>query len=300
MATATATLTTLNDLVNTETISRLVLLAAQEQSFMHMLCYNEDVEGTGSLTANFARYAALTAAGVNENADVSASAFSTDQAGTITASEVFINVALSDKSRKTTNRISMDAVAAACGRALADKMQTDGCSIFSSISATVGSTGVNLALTDIDEAIYTLANAKAPIGNDSLGNLPPALLGTQCVLHTRQAADLRTALRQANMAFVGAQEMGLLLQSGRVPVGAIGSYLEVSFWQSTKPPTANSAADRVGAMFVPAAFGFVTCGAPSVEYDRDASARSTEAVVGQTYAFGIIANDYACGIVTDA
>lgn len=301
MSTASATITTLNDLFNTEYVSRNVFYAAQESAWMPMLCYQEDLSGKNSLTANFARYAALTAAAVNENADVTPSAFSTDQSGTITASEVAIAVSISDKSVRTSaGYIDLDRVAAACSRALSDKIQNDGCAIFSSISASVGSTGVNLALSDIDEAIYTLANAKAPIGNDSLGSLPPAWTQTQCVLHTRQAGDLRTALRAANMAFVGAEQMGIVLASGQRPVGMIGEYLGVTFWQSTKPPTANGGDDRVGAMFVPAAFGYVHTGAPTVEFERDATARSTEAVVTGLYGFGIVVNDYAVKIVTDA
>lgn len=301
MATATATLTTLNDLFNTEYVSRMTFYAAQEQAFFPGLCYQEDLTGKNSLTANFARYAALTAAAVAENADVSLSALSTDQSGAITASEVAIGVGLSDKSTITSaGYIDLDRVAAACGRALADKIQTDGCATFSSVTASVGTSGVDLSLADIDEAIYTLANAKAPIGNDSLGNVPPALTRTQSVLHTRQAADLRTALRTANMSFVGPEQMGILLQSGQRPVGLIGEYLDVTFWQSTKPATANAGADRVGSMFVPAAFGYVFAGAPRTEFERDASARTTEAIVTGLYAFGIVVNDYAVKIVTDA
>lgn len=300
MSTATATLTTLNDLVNTEVISRLVQAAAQEAAFLPALCYQEDVTLKGSLTANFAVEDALTAAAVNENADVTPSAFSTSQGGAITASEVAIGVSLSKKSRKTSGLITIDRVVAACARALADKIQNDGCATFSSFTTTVGTTTVNLQLSDLDEALYELKTAKAPTGNDSVGGLPPALTQVQSVLHTRQAGDMRIALRAAGANFVGTDQLGIFLEGGRRPVGLMGEYMGVTFWESTKPPTANGGADRNGAMFVPAALGYVFAGPPEMETENDASARSLEVIMTALYAFGVIRVAFGVGIVTDA
>lgn len=300
MATATFTTTTGDDLVLAAFISELVLREADENEFMSMLCYREDVSGKESLVAKFPRMDALTAAAVAQGSDISMSNLTTTSVS-VTAGEKGVAVAVAGLAKKVSPRkFDPTIVGAACGRALGRLRQTDGCAIFSSAATSVGSSGVDLTLANIESAIYTLKLAKAPVGNDTEPDLPLALKQVQAVLHTIQMSDLRVALRTAGgVSLLPAEQLGILLNSGRAPLGFAGELYGVSFWESTAVATANGGADRNGCMFVPAAFGYAYSDI-TIETERDASARADEVVVVQPYAFGVIATDYACGIVTDA
>jgi hypothetical protein len=298
---ANSTATTLNDLLNTEVIVDIILDAARAATFMPKVVWQKDISGSGSYVANFPRFASLSASALTDGTDMSSTTLSTDQAGQITAAEVGVMVALTDKALKgSAGRIDVNAVGRQCGLAVADKLETDLTAVFGSFSASVGSTGVDLSLSDIDDAIYTLKLANAPIGNPTEATTPAAYGAFQSVLHTRQMADLRTALRQANFAFTTPLQMGILDKAGSTPGGMAGEYLGVVFWESSTVATANGGADRAGAMFVPAAIGLVTYGGPSLEFERDASLRATEANCVQIYGAGIACNTYGVKIVTDA
>lgn len=101
-------------------------------------------------------------------------------------------------------------------------------------TATAGSSGVDLAWSDIVEAKATLgiANASGPM---------------ICVLHPRQWGDLEAdalslgALPAADGSMVGSISAGLGSYKGR--------YLGIDFFVSTRVPTANAGADRAGALF---------------------------------------------------
>lgn len=291
----------LNDVINTEIIALDVLEEAREQTFMPSLVLNKDISGQGSLTANFARFASLAAAGLTETSDLSETEVTTAQAGQITADAVGVRVDLTDKAVKANGgRIDVPEIVALCGRALAAKIETDLCAVFASASQSVGSTGVDLSLANIEDAIYTLKLGQARIGNPTLSGASNFMSGVNCVLHTRQASDFRTALRAANLAFMTPAEMAVWMNAGTFGSGFMGVYQGVSFWESTKPATANNGDDRVGAMFVPRAIGFVTVGGPEIELQRDASFRLNEVVAVQYYGAGEVADSDYVKIVTDA
>lgn len=298
---ANSTAVTLNDLIRSEVIVDLILDASRAASFMPKIVWQKDIDGSGSFVANFPRFASLAAASLTDGTDMSATTLSTDQSGQITASEVGVLVTLTDKAaRGSAGLIDVNAVARQCGLAVAAKLETDLTGTFASFSASAGATGVDLSLANVDDAIFTLKLANAPIGNPSEQVTPAAYSNFQAVLHPRQMADLRTALRTENFAFVTPLQMGILDKAGAVPGGLAGEYLGVSFWESSTCATANEGADRVGAMFVPAAIGLVTYGGPSIEFQRDASLRASEVVCVQVYGAGLACNSYGVKIVTDA
>jgi hypothetical protein len=298
---AASTTVTLNDLIRSQVIVDLILDASRAATFMPRIVWQKDIDGSGSYVANFPRFASLSAASLTDGTDMSSTTLSTDLSGQITASEVGVLVALTDKAAKgSAGLIDVNSVARQCGLAVADKLETDLTGTFASFTESVGATGVDLSLTDIDDAIYKLKLANAPIGNPTEQVTPALYTNFQSVLHPRQMADLRTAMRTANFAFVTPLQMGLLDKAGAVPGGLAGEYLGVSFWESSTCATANVGADRVGAMFVPAAIGLVTYGGPSVEFERDASLRASEVVCVQIYGAGLACNSYGVKIVTDA
>lgn len=297
---AISTLTTLNDIVLAAMIVDHTLDAARAATFMPRVVWQKDISGTNSYVAKFPRYAALAAAALTEANDLTSTTLSTDESGSITATEVGVQVVLSDKAAQgSAGRIDVSAVGRQCGLAIADKLETDLTGVFTSFSASVGTTSVNLSLANLDDAIFTLKLANAPIGNPTEQSVQATASGYQCVLHPRQMADLRLALRQANFAFSNPLQMGLLESAGKTAALA-GEYLGVVFWESSTCTTANTGDDRVGAMFVPSAIGLVTVGGPAVELERDASFRATEVNAVQSYGAGIACNSYGVKIVTDA
>ena len=298
---AASTATSLNDLLNTEVIQDLTLDYARAAAFLPKLVWQKDISGSGSYVANFPKFGSLAAAALTDGTDMTSTQLSTDQSGQITASEVGVQVALTDKALKgSAGRIDVNAIARQCGLAVADKLETDIAAVFASFSASVGSTGVDLTLANLDEAIYALQLANVPLGNPSEQVNPVAFTQYQCVLHPRQVADFRTALRVANYAQPIPIAMDVLEKAGASAGGMVGEYMGVLFWQSSVCATANAGDDRVGAMFVPAAIGLVTYGGPSIEFQRDASLRATEVNAVQIYGTGIASNPYGVKIVTDA
>lgn len=277
---AISTITTFNDLLNSEIISDLILEEARDLTFMPSLILLKDIEGQGSNVYKFPILAALAAAGLTEASDMASTTMSSDASGSITVDEVGVRVDLSDKAAKLTGRIDVDAVIAACGRALATKIETDCCAVFTSASRSVGTTNVDLSLANVDDALYTLKLGKAVFGNPTQPGSP--FQGVSVVLQTVQMSNFRTALRQANYSFDPLN--ALLAEAGKFGSGLAGVYQGMTFWESTLVPASGD--DFVGAMFVPRAIGLVTAGGVSVEPQRDASARSTEVNVVQMYGAG--------------
>ncbi|HUS91406.1 MAG TPA: hypothetical protein VM695_06120, partial [Phycisphaerae bacterium] len=69
---------------------------------------------------------------------------------------------------------------------------------------------------------------------------------------------------------------------------------------TTEVDTANSGADRAGAMFVPEAMTLVQLRPLRVEYQRDAAARTTEVVATNVYGVGENVDTHGVPIITDA
>lgn len=288
----------LNDVINTEIIALDVLEEARELTFLPSLVMNKDITGQGSFTVNFARFATVSAAGLTETDDLANTTLGTDQAGAITADAVGLRVDLTDKGVAANGgRIDVAEVSSLIARALAAKLETDIAAVFTNASQSVGSTGVNITLQNVEDAIYTLKLGEASVGNPTL---PGAPSGVQCVLHTRQAGDFRTALRAANLAFMTPPEMGVFLNAGSFGSGYMGSYQGVNFWETTKVALSGDSEDRIGAMFVPRAIGLVTVGGPAIEVQRDASLRLNELVGVQYYGVGEVSDNNYVKIVTDA
>lgn len=115
------------------------------------------------------------------------------------------------------------------------------CGNFGGLSQVVGSSGVNLSVADWYEAI----------GLNALNLVDGQLFA---VLHPRQWLDLQDALR--------AETAGIWVNRGNVETiyakmdGFKGDYMGVQVFAHSGCPTADSGANRVGAMFGYGCFGF--------------------------------------------
>jgi len=234
-----------------------------------------------------------TAASVTEGSDITATARTTTSAS-ITVAEVGLNTEVTDFAKETTATVVADLLtwAASQGRAIAQKVTGDLCALFANLNdgTAVGSTTVNITVANFLSAMYTLDSQNAP--------------GKKvCVLHPVQVYDLFGAIEASTgtpWSNVGELVRRGVLPNGDQGAGYYGDCFGVPVYQTTECPTANSAEDRAGAMFVKEAMGFIQLRPVRVEYDRDASKRSTEVVVTAAYGVGEVEDDYGVPIVTDA
>lgn len=173
--------------------------------------------------------------------------------------------------------------------------------LFSGVTASAGSSGVDLTLDDVMDATQTLMRAN---NTD----------GLYCMLHGQQMSDLQNSLRGEGGALsFSAPTAEMIAAKGK---GYAGSYLGVDFWINPKVATANTGADRAGCMWSRGAFGFAEApnpranvlGSPdnrlvspiSIEFSRDASKGATTTIGNAFLGFAMIEDARAVKIVTDA
>ena len=179
--------TELNDVINTEAIDPLVLDYAHEAFFLPKIVRQKDLSGLGTLTANFASFASVSAGAKTQGTNLTAVALDTDQDGTITVAEVAVAIELGDLvAEVAAGRVSPDDIARQLGNAVAIKLTTDLAALFPSATASVGSSGVDYSLDNFEDEILTLRLAKAPTVVPANSNLPPALAGYQKVFHEQK------------------------------------------------------------------------------------------------------------------
>jgi len=233
-----------------------------------------------------------TASSVNEASDITPAARTTSEK-TITVAEVGLGTEVTDFADEISIiQNQMAEWAASQGRAIGQKITGDCCALFSSLNSgtAVGSTGVDITIANFLEAMYTLAAANAP----GLAS---------CVLHPRQVYDLFTAISAATgQPFSSVAD---LVRTGALPEGTpaagySGILFGVPIYNTTEVDTANSGADYCGAMFTPGAMGIAKLRPIRIEYDRDASKRSTEVIGTAVYGVGELKDTWGVPIETDA
>jgi len=190
----------------------------------------------------------------------------------ITAAEAGIAAELTD--RLMNRNVLQEGIAVEIGqylsRALQRTVESDLCTLFSSFSSSVGTTGTDLDEADILQAIFTIENADG--GGGIVGVIPPVM-----------AWDIRKAMTLVATAgtslATGTIKAGMDMNAiGAMNNGAGGLWTtiyNVPFYITTKCPT--SAGDRHGAMFnVGQAIGMAAKFFGRIEFERNASFRTTE------------------------
>lgn len=175
------------------------------------------------------------------------------------------------------------------------------CDVVDNFTSTVGTSGVDMSVDDFYSAQFTLTLASVP---------GPYI----CILHPRQLADFQSSLRAeaGPSQFVSATQDMLNIKGQ----GFAGMFNGVDIFVSSKVVTANSGADRAGAMFGYGAVGYAEgspfavtgaggivapAGTPIVvEFERDASSALTK-IVGNYYC-GVarLQDSMGVAIITDA
>lgn len=230
------TTTSYNDTVYSAIITDMVLDALMATVVTPQLLWKYDLAGKASKAVDIPKADKFTAAAVSEGSELANTALTTGKA-TLTASEVGIMATITDVLEVSDIPAAHGSRLRQLGRAMADKLDVDVCGLAAGFSTTVGSTGVNLSLTNILDTIYTLEAADAP----------RPFVG---VLHPIQVADLRTALKDQSVAvFTSDSIRGGTNELGPAGNGAFGSWFGIDWYFSTNVATANANADRAGMVF---------------------------------------------------
>jgi len=243
-----------------------------------------DLAGEASTAVKIPKADAFTAAAVAEGTELVNTAL-TSGSVTITSSEIGIQATITDVLELSDIPAAHGARLKQLGRSIGDKIDVDICALFSGFSTGVGSSGNNIALSDLLDAIYNLeVNDAAGLGS---------LVG---VFHPRQTADLRTELEaDAASIYVGTA------QPGKAQAGYFGSWFDIDIFQSTNIPTANAGADRAGGVFVrDYALGIAQKWAAKVETMRWAPIRGWVLVATAMYGVGEVEDSAGVNATTDA
>lgn len=173
--------------------------------------------------------------------------------------------------------------------------------LFSGVTASAGTSGADLTLDDVIDAMQTLMKAN---NTD----------GLYCMLHGQQMADLQNSLRGEGGALsFAAPTAEMIAAKGK---GYAGSYLGVDFWVNNRVATANGGADRAGCMWSRGAFGYAEATHPLsalrgsvnpqivspvvVEFERAGTSGLNTVIASAFLGVAMVEDARACKIVTDA
>lgn len=186
---------------------------------------------------------------------------------------------------------------------LMDAMNDDACALFASLSASVGTSGTDCRVSDVNDGLYNLA--RRGVKGDLVAIFDNVAL-----------EDFQTALEAAssNMAvYAGAADRLMNASSspdqGRNVEGYTLSYKGVPFYRQGLTDTANTAADVVSAIFVrgdipaqrtQATFGQASRRPFTIETQPAIESRTTKMVFSARWGCGAINGQTGVKVVTDA
>lgn len=192
-----------------------------------------DLAGQASKSVQITKADKFTASAVNEGTELTNTAL-TDTKVTGTAAEIGIMATVTDVLEVSDIPAAHGARLKQLGRAIADKLDVDICALFSGFSTTVGSSGVDISLSNLLDGIYNLEV------NDAAG-----LGSLVAVLHPRQTADLRTELEADGASiYFGKSDESI----SKSMAGYFGSWFGIDIFQSTN--VNDNSTNVEGALFV--------------------------------------------------
>ena len=231
-----STTSTYDDTVYSAIIADIVLDALMAHVVTPPLLRRFDLRNQPSKSVDVPKATKFTAAAVSEGSELSNTALTTSKA-TGLAAEVGIMATITDVLEVSYIPEAHAARLKQLGRAIADKIDVDITALFAGFTQEVGTTTVDLALSDLLTAIFTL----------EVANAPKPYVG---VLHPIQISDMRVALENnANAPF---RSMGI--QSGTNELGPAGNgfageWFGLPLYFSTNCAAVNGDANRSGAIF---------------------------------------------------
>ena len=279
------TMTTATELIRTEAINLVILDTLYSTMVVAPLILNDECPGdTNTMQYPVWNDVSASVATPGEATDLANTAMD-PTATTISPTEKGIMTTVTDMVVKS-SPASLNGIARQLGRAIGVKIDTDICALFAALNGAVavGTTTADMTVSVLLDAIYQL----------ELDDVPAPY---HCVLHPLQKEDMLTDLISSGSSPIWGGDLGNKIVSR----GALDGMFGIDrFVTSTNVPTANTAADRAGALFNPEAMAIVWKWRTKTELQRDASLRATEVVVTACYAVGEISDARGVPIVTDA
>lgn len=189
---------------------------------------------------------------------------------------------------------------------LFEKVEVDVMALLDDFSTSVGTSGVDLAIANMESAIYQLTNKETNREDDWAFLLAPI-----------QVSDLRNQIAVTGGGFGGSVwssdvQSIINMNPSIVTNGLVGSFWGIPVYQTATStnPSPNTGANEAGALMVsgggrgpddrPGALMFLEGNAPKYRYEVDVTARHTELVSTYEYAVGERADDMGISIITDA
>jgi hypothetical protein len=264
-------------------ITQEAIFTFQETSVMRPLVTLYPLMGSGKV-AEVPVYPAISAAAVNEATDLSNTAVNPTSA-TITASEIGVMTTLTDLGANSASRNVGADIGKLFGEAIAKKVDTDLCGLFSSFTTnTGGAAGTELTADLLFKAQAQLRTLSVPAPY-------------YAVFHPKALFNLKKTLTQAGYAGTATaiSEIG----NEALRNGYIGRIAGIDVFENANLAIDGSD-DSVGGVFHPASIGLAMKEDFKVETQRDASLRATEIVASIVYGKAVVKESFGVAITTDA
>jgi len=310
------TATTAVNIVNSEWIQPAFQDYARDWTVSAQFCKPFDLRGKSTLTVAVPSLTSQmgtvsdggdsvdTEFNATDGTDLSNTAAALTQA-TITAIEMGIMREITDRALRSTVT-GFDLISELANdnaRILTTALEDDIVGLFSSLSNTAGSTGVDMTLANLDTAIIGIARRGV--------RAPDGLVG---VLDDEQIDNFQAAVRGENAAseiHPGSNDRFMDIQrdlNNGLTDARMARYKNINLYMCGLCDTANTGADVVGAVFVPwtaandrmSCFGLAWADMLTFATERNESKRSTEIVTTQDVAPGELLDVAGVQIVTDA
>ena len=264
-------------------ITQEAIFTFQETSVMRPLVTLYPLMGSGKV-AEVPVYPAISAAAVNEATDLSNTAVNPTSA-TITASEIGVMTTLTDLGASSASRNVGADIGKLFGEAIAKKVDTDLCGLFSSFTTnTGGAAGTELTADLLFKAQAQLRTLSVPAPY-------------YAVFHPKALFNLKKTLTQAGYgtSAYAISEIG----NEALRNGYIGRIAGIDVFENANLAI-DASDDSIGGVFHPASIGLAMKEDFKVETQRDASLRATEIVASIVYGKAVVKESFGVAITTDA
>ena len=264
-------------------ITQEAIFTFQETSVMRPLVTLYPLMGSGKV-AEVPVYPAISAAAVNEATDLSNTAVNPTSA-TITASEIGVMTTLTDLGASSASRNVGADIGKLFGEAIAKKVDTDLCGLFSSFTTnTGGAAGTELTADLLFKAQAQLRTLSVPAPY-------------YAVFHPKALFNLKKTLTQAG--YSGTATAISEIGNEALRNGYIGRIAGIDVFENANLAIDGSD-DSIGGVFHPASIGLAMKEDFKVETQRDASLRATEIVASIVYGKAVVKESFGAAITTDA